>query len=538
MNKEIIIKYNNVTYTLWLNKDIKICCHKETDNKFVKGLNEEDKKIIKDVINSLIVDPKESLFIAKGNNEEKEYKVYLDKKNNIYYVDTFDNKIISNINISLNSSPEIIYQSDEYKKEENKKYIKFLNKGNLIITIPTMLNALIFSILIGFHGSELKDIVSSLFPNYVSETDLEISDEILLEEVIESKPKEVKYEINYSFDYLLDVLKRNPNVDDEFIEYFSKLEFVFTDNSDNIKIDENLLNKAKSLSVKYTTEKNNRAKGTYNRLKNEITYYDAGSVGELGADTLYHEIGHFLQNITNYSLFLEISNEIWTRETLKKLVDNNELPSTIFIKENIFGTLMYGTGYDDKLDLYYYLMDLMETDDVRNYQWNNNDISLIKAVCGTKKEDIELRKSFRELLLLLNNYKAVDDEEYKSFDNDQEGYKELLNIVNDIYVSKKGYNLDESIINFAFREIVFSSDDELNKTIIPSLYQEGMFVYYLQEPKSYFSDDYKNIIHCKILDGKGKLLGIYDIEVNDELKERYTKYIINKKQKTKQKTHD
>lgn len=536
MDKSIVINFENIEYTIWFSENLRLLCNKKVGGVFVSGIDQNDKSIIREAINSLCVSKDNSYFIKSDSFNGVPYNLFYDYSKFLYFSDSLDDSVNSFINSKYNNMP-LVYSSSS---DENDKFRTVINitrqVGKCLVSfgIGLSVSFLVFSLATKLVSNpDLREKIIKCIVSEVPNT-LEVSGELTFNEVNFQNSNFIGNDnIDYSnvsyvnndkcdvtFDQIKDALQKNPNVDDGFKDFFSKLDFALED--DLKYFDSSIVDKFGSLSVEYITGSpiGDYVNGQYYPGDNKIIYYDVNSFSEVDPNTALHELGHVFQSVKTNNICFELSNEVWTRETLKAMVDRGLMSSDLFSKDER-GNIVYVDGYADKLFLYYYLMELMPTDSIKKFQWDSSDYNLISSFADMDNQyEVSLA---HEILDLINDSRNV-----QFLRPDDKNVIKLKGKLDYFYNKKYGYDLDKDINLFAFDYISTNvSNYELNKLLINDSTLLDSYdcekVYYYGLAKSYFTDNYDTRIYYS-LSSDGLNRQFFEIPVDDNLRVEFSEY--------------
>ena len=534
MDKSIVVKNGNAEYILWVSKDLKLCCNKKVNGNFVMGLDSNDRMIISDVIDSLCVSLDSSYFVKSDSFNGISYNLFYDYNKFLYYTDSFDDGVNSFVNLKYNDIP-LAYSSNDDRNRYNsskrfvRRTIKCLVSFGVGVSIGFFAVKLVAKL---YTDPELRKIISSYFISEVP-ADLGISGELSFNELNIQKSdyfnsmKSIGFNSvnvengvethDITFSDISVVLNNNSNVDDDFKSFFNKLDFAFQDNMEYF--DSSVLDKLGSLKVEYDFESDigNYVNGRYYPVDNRIVYYNARNFNEVDPNTALHELGHVFQSVYTSNICFELSNEVWTREVLRKMVDDGLISSDLFEK-NARGNIVYEDGYTDKLFLYYYLMELMSKDSINKFQWRPNDFDLVSAIADMN-DNYEVSLA-HEILELVDECRSIG---YLTPDNEK--VVELREKLNYFYNKKYGFNLENDINVFAFDYVPTNvNDSEFNCLMITNLGGYNLDnVDYYGLTRSYFTDDYRTKLYCGVLRDKLNR-DYYEVPIDDNLRSEFSIY--------------
>ena len=540
MNKNIVIDCENIQYILWFSKDLKLCCNKKIDGKFVLGLDNKDKEIISSVINSLCVSKENSYFIRSAFFNDISYNLYYDYKKFLYFTDCFDDNVNSYINMKYNNMPLVYSSFSNEKNNISKVFNRSIKNGMIKFNVGASLFLMAFNLGTNlYYDTSVGDFISKYISGYeddisgeISFNELNISNSNVetmngfnisdLEKIGNVSINMSEQQRNITFDEMKDILDKNPNVDNEFKKFFSKLNFAFED--DLKYFDSSILNKLETLKVEYDSVGGNTVNGRYYPFDNKIVYYNVNSFNEVDPNTALHELGHVFQSVNTSNICFELSNEVWTREVLRLMVDRGLISGDLFKKDER-GNIIYVDGYTDKLFLYYYLLELMPTESIKKFQWMPDDSILVSSIADMSNLDevnmihevLDLIDECRnESFLRLSDEKVIQiRSKLEYFYNKNKG----ISMQNDLDVFAYDYAgirvISPDFNNFLVQNSSISSD--FNN------YNLNDVVYY-SKSKSYFSDAYQTELYCGLLQDGFDKRNYFSINVDDNMKYEFVEF--------------
>lgn len=173
--------------------------------------------------------------------------------------------------------------------------------------------------------------------------------------VIEEIPKSDKPEFN--FNDIVEALNSNSNLTEEEKNKILESKTIFEDNYDYYSMND-LKHKLSTLKIKYDNNTNatdDTSAGTYDEIKNLITFYKVTSFDETDKSVFTHEFSHLMQFLTLNgsfcSLLVEATNSIANSEYYGKDLYYN---SSYFVQQNIVRMLSFIIGNDSIKKFYNY----------------------------------------------------------------------------------------------------------------------------------------------------------------------------------------
>lgn len=554
------------------------------------------------VIKSLIVDEKNSSYVRDDYANDRLYKIYYDSKSKNYFWKSNEGVDIASdntvLNMKYNHIPDAIYHKNNkklnkilknYSYEEVEKlvngyydevflypykkdgysnhsredfyrkdvYVKSNSLGKKIgkfisVLVRTGINLGIFVGFLAFlnpiwnkslelFGVEstkelIQNVVAIIENANLNEEPTEI--EIKLEAIKEPELKDT-----YNYDIIKNAIESNPNLTDIEKSFLYELRFVFDENHQYMDLDM-IISRLKTLRIDYINEtsKGNFG-GCYYRSDNYIECYNnSTSFEDVDISIFLHEFFHVLQQPSKNNLTKELSNELFTREAVRRLHMRGVLDK--FGKKigmNHLKIYRYGEGYEAWIEIYYKLAEIVSQQTLCRFQFEGNENRLAD---GLTKHDTDyniqytiqkawnliemINNSRNEDFLLLRPTKIIDDI------NDNINYfYQLCNT-----------SIDENITNNLSHFMTF---DNLTAEFLLEIlgkseyleYDDCIMIYTGAQMKTYFSDEFKETtIHIEfdgrgqnrnqgieILKANGDYNKTYFIVVNDDLKEKYSNYV-------------
>ena len=536
MNKNIVISCGNVKYVLWFSNDLKLRCNKKINGKFVLGLDDKDKEIISSVVNSICVSKESSYFIRNGNYNGVPYNLYYDYNKSLYFTDSLDDDVNTYINMKFNNLPLVYSSLDERKKDlRTNVFNRSIKDGLIKFGVGASVCLLTFSLGTKlYYDTSVGEIISNyLISDYednisgeISFNELNINDSNVQQFNTFNKSDLDKIDVlsnnvdkkSLTFNEMKDVLDGNPNVDSEFKEFFSKLDFAFDD--DLKYFNSSIMDKLGTLKVEYDSNSSS-ANGRYYPFDNKIVYYKVNCFNEVDPNTALHELGHVFQSVNTSNICFELSNELWTREVLRSMVDRGLISSDLFDKDDR-GNIVYVDGYRDKLFLYYYLLELMPIQSIKKFQWQPDDSILVSSIADMNNVD--------EINMIHEVLELIDECRNEGFLRlDDERVIQIRTKLDYFYNKNKGISIQNDLDVFAFDyagiKVISSS---LNDILVQDSSYSGNYesfnlddVIYYGKNKSYFSNDYKTELYCGVCEGSSDKRSYFHIYVDDDLQNNF-----------------
>lgn len=410
-----IIEFNKEKYIIYSVKG-KINYASYKNGKIINNIDLKHKEILDNFYNLIRFDRNHSYYCGKYKIDNNEFEIYQDIRSKLYSFIQVKNKkrCIPTLEhtIMLNSyfnNDDFIFANEQSKTNNKLKALKFVKK---VLT---------------FSGMNVLALIASgvVLYNIPQVTKNNIDYE--LGKIV--KHDLTKKEKSYTFEDLKNAIKENNNISEknrEFIE--DVLEAEFEENKKYMDI-ESIIKKLRTVEIQYKDEdaeeyKSNRSNGVvayYNAFYNQITYLQTKRDSEfdnINKSGYYHELNHLLtvydidsvlssiaekmefvdsfQKTWNTSFFRETIDEIFSQEYIDEYYQKNP-------KEN------RSHGYTDKLPYMYCLAEILPTEVLREYKFNDNDSIITEGlldIIDNKTETYKLMTSLKSLDL-------DDDENYE-----------------------------------------------------------------------------------------------------------------------------
>ena len=436
----IKFEYNNNEYFVeYDNKKLKYYSIK--NNKKNYNISKEERRIIDYVVNK-VTPSKNIIKLMDFNFNNRQYKMYLDKKTGLrLFKPTPNNKDSITLNKVFNNMEEYVAYNigERLPTPDNTPYFKRIIKiGSKIIVVFLLETALLATIL-----------TSPIMPTQLSH---EAQDTFFGSSYSE---REIKYTSSLSDEEYLsritNAIKSNEHITEKEKEAMLSNPIVFIDNKESINIIylEKIL---KNLRITYQKEKNGNVSAAYFNKKNYICFYGATCFEEVEPSTFYHEFSHVLTQYANNT--------------------NSFLTETV---NTIFTTEYY--AYDDNsyrgyINYTYALMEIIGSEPLKKF----HNYSNTKFVTEPLYEIIPDRDKATKLLALLENYKRIYDGVIDDQIDIEEGKQELANLnktikseLNDYYQKKYGFGIENDLFM-----LYYLDQDSFNQIIMNSAKTSGI----------------------------------------------------------------
>lgn len=447
------VEFNNKTFLIII-KDNKIMFAVNNNGNISVELTAEEYELMKSLLDYLRIDENKSILVSKKKVNDNNYDIYYDPHNSYYYwknvngstLEVSEDNVI--LNFRYNHMPSVIpyqeHNSYNNDRENNKYYSRKIKIKKIRMTIYIVASISLFAL---WSSMTIQLAVDYFNKQTITEVSNEVYEtpppEIVMEEDNNYQEVEQRY---YNFDEIKAVISENPNIDNETKSFLYNLGFVFDEYQQYMDMDL-VMDRLKTLKIYYNTDMFSttyNASGLYNSNENfiEIYGYEKFDINDYNLlERLLHEFFHVLQYYSNRYV-KELSNQLFTEEVLRRLIDDGIIDST-FLNE-IGG---FRTGYYEHLFLYKYLASIIPQEDLIKYQFECSDNIIMYAL--TKIDDsISINDTLVDIL---------DPSDELREDYSFEYQKKLVEQLNKYYKLKNGISRDEDLIA-CLDHIPFSSN--------------------------------------------------------------------------------
>jgi len=524
------IEYENNTYLIFIQDRKKIIFAKEIDDIITIDLSKEEYKLLNKIYNNLKINTSNSIKLENMTINNNTYEVYYDPfTKNHFWKDL--NIIEDNIflNFRYNNMPTTYYNETKEEKKNSKFYKKVIKIGHKLI--PILISATIsLSVLTGCNliDRQQKEIDNIQKFSYVEtikkENNVEESINIQTYEK-ELETEEVKKEYNY--EEIKNAINNNPNLTKEEKKFLESLKFIFDENNQYMDL-EIIIDRLDNLKIEYKKEEKEAANrtigGYYDSEENILTMENTESFKDADLRIFLHEFLHVLQ-INPYRYLAELSNEAFTRETIRRMIDEGLLEKEKF-QDYTTKAEIYGLSYSKDLFVYLAITELLDENTLREYQFSCEDETITNALSD--------KSNTYRLLNSIDKLRSYDLGSNLLVTNDNNINRHImLDSLNYFYEEKKGKKVEEDL------ELVCQSkyvDDicteALEQTMLDYINEnydkEDMYFGERRVPshKSYLSNNYNKVK----LTFDIKKYDFISLEITEELCSKYQEnynYLLN-----------
>ena len=398
--------WDNKIYLIILGNrnNIVFACYK--GGQIISALNSDEIEMMRSVYDTLLINEASAIYLTDKIINGKIYQIFYDISSKNYFWKDIDGRFVDNrsdniiLNYRYNAIPLKAASNVDNKKSygKNKYYTRPVKIGKCIATL-LISSALALNVLSGCSVQAKQN--TDELPAYSEMTN---------EELDTGSSESENEQTPYNFNELKQILEENPNIDKKTKKFLYKLDFVFDEYHQNMDMDL-IKERLKTLRIKYDKnmcEENINWGGVYNYTNNEITIYQYSKFNSKDSQfltCLIHEFFHVLQSYYSGRYTIELSNELFTRETLRRMVDKGLIDKSLF--DNGFDYL----GYNKHLYLYKFVASILPKEALANYQFNGDDYDLILPLMHIdekgKKTEKNLSKDKKNMTREVRAYKLL-----------------------------------------------------------------------------------------------------------------------------------
>ena len=414
---------NNKTYLIILVGEDRVLFAKEDNGQVNPCLNDEEFKQMRQILSSLIINKEDSVFVSNRMVNQTLYHVFYDIHSDLFYWEDdngnankpFDNLILNN---RYNCIPDVIYNKtiQEPKNKTLQRWIRRQQiKDALKFGIPStiMLTAsIVMTVLVGRHLIRVDNVKAAQpEPSYaiVEQYEVPTSNEPFEYNIIDEWREDWEKPRDFiGFEQIKSIIEKNPNIDSATKEFLYNLDFIFApEYQKHMQMDE-ILKRLTTLDIKYRLgeQKIDSWGGVYFFSDNKIEIYVDDNFDINNTQTvacLLHEFFHVLQVGSCDTYIYELSNELFTVEAIRTLINNGILDSTLYPHG------VWATGYVDHVEYYEYLATIIPRDFLIHYQFNPiSDKQHINAIPTEPLRSLDPNKSYKKVAKLLADLEDLE----------------------------------------------------------------------------------------------------------------------------------
>ncbi len=535
--------YKNKQYFIILSNENKIAYVVYENKKVITDIDKQDLNILNFVYNSLKIDKDSSIELGTKELYGKKFEFFYDINKKLYYwceiinnkrklADEEDNQ---KLNFRYNNMPIVLYNNQESENSENQgnnKKKSFINRlltykdRTLLVLVAAGISLNLIS-----RCSFAKDEYNPRQEGMQSSFGITEQYEL---DLFKKKEK---------FDYgkIQKAIEDNQNLSNGEKEIINKLKFVFDENYEYMDLDL-IIKRLSDLKIEYIEEENENSQVTaaYYINKNVIQIYKATDLENADLTDLVHEILHVFQASNTNRLTLELSNELTTREVLRRLNEEGLIEENYQFLNSINEYSNYGKGYEPCIRAEYLLANILPRDVIKAYQFKPEDAILLAALLNITEES-EQKESKQDslnracdLLDSIDELVTYDESGNIKISYTDEKYKRIYDQINYYYKIENGITMEESLKADIFKYDARYSNVQYGTSEESIQAAEITFIDYIRDkgatstvfgmdryvlPKTYLSDEHKNpIIMFKVpLEDER----VEKIEITEDLEKKY-----------------
>ena len=525
MNTIAYFEYNRKKYiiTLLQNKVLKFFV-KENDRIKVE-LSKEEIAICEKVINCIKVEKRRSINLGMKSYNNQLFRLFYDTQLKLYYTDSNNQDIVSYLNFKYNNTPTICASSSKNATLPSKNTKKFFE-----VPIKIGKKIVMISIVVGV----------SLFAVSSCDSPEKYSNISVYEENQENS--------QYNYSNIENAINRNKYFSDKEKDFLKRLRFLFDENHQYMDM-KTIIKRLETMRIYYYSEDDEKnikgLNGVYSYQKNQIRMYNISSFEECDISVFVHEFLHSLQKASN-SFLMELSNELFTRETIRRLYDSGQIQKDGLNSDNKLEEPVFGKAYDNYMPIYYTLAEIVDERYLRAFQFEGDTNILIYGLshCENSNEQ-DSQKAF-EFVASINEARNYDKEvgTYLPEENAFPISKKSYDCLDYYYKIKNGHGIDEdldvalyylqriNLVGFFYDRFMPYSEDVIKKVIEPILLEhsevtdeEGLLGFWRNiTAKSYLTNDHEISSITFTYNSPATTTVELNNSINEEFREEYTKY--------------
>lgn len=543
--------YNNMLYLIILVNKNKLIYAIYKDKKLNIKISKQDLYIFNLVYKSLKIDTDKSISLGIKEIEGKSFDIFYDKKLclHYWYEVKFNKKYESNfkdnckLNFRYNNIPTVYYNNVKNNgKGDNEDKNRFINR-----IVKFGKKVLFVSVIAGLSFTTLANcsIANEIGTNAPEYNNQNSSLKLYTSEIMNQR--------KYKFDDIKKAIKTNPNLTASEKEFINKLKFVFDENHEYMDLDL-IIDRLSTLHIEYIKEMNDNVQivAQYNIKENKIILYNTENFEDVELSYFVHEVFHVFQSYAINRLSLELTNELTTREVLRRMNEMGFIEDNKQFLNSLEKYSNYGNGYEPCMRAEYLLANILPKEVIQAYQFGCTDDILVNALLeidgkkSSSESNEQMEQRAYKLLDCIDDLMEIDENGNTYIDYTNEKYKKIYNQIDYYYKKKNGINMEESlksdIFKYDFKYICIdygTSEESIKageKTLLDEIpdemynieYKVAYDFYKYVLPKTYLSDIYPNPI---VILGYPEAM---EIEITDELDNKYKENYKMYKEESKQ----
>ena len=525
MNTIAYFKYNRKKYIITLLKNNRLQFFVKENDRIKVELSKEEIEICEKVINCIKVEKGRSIDLGIKSYNNQLFRLFYDTQLKLYYTDSNNQDVISYLNFKYNNTPTICANSSKNKTLDSKNRKKFfevpIKIGKKIVILSIVVGVSLFTV----SSCDSPEKYSNI---YISESSSEIS--------------------KYNYSDIENAINKNKYFSQQEKDLLKSMRFLFDENHQYMDMN-TIVKRLEVMRIIYYSEDDESnikgLNGVYSYQKNQIRMYNTSSFEDCDISVLVHEFLHSLQRVSN-SFLMELSNELFTRETIRRLCDSGQIQKDRLNSDNKLDEPVFGKGYDNYMPIYYTLAEIVDERYLRAFQFEGDTNILVYGLSHCENSDEKDAKKAFEFIANINEARKYDKEIgiYLPVEDSFEISKRSYNCLNYYYKIKNGHGIDEDLdvalyylqrINLAeFFYDRFSpySEDVIKEVIEPILLkhskvtdENGLLGFWRNiTAKSYLTNDHKNSSITFTYNSPATTTVELNKSINEEFREEYTKY--------------
>lgn len=508
---EVIIRfyYNQQTLIVY-KKENNIFFGKLKNGQINNDLTEEEQNIIKEVYNSLTIDPNSSIDCGTFKIKGKQIRILYCQKTNLYYfyeiinnkLTTLGDKTLKELNLYYNNQTEYISNKQIIKLEDNPEKYKGEAEEKQTFRRVIKINTTVVAVIIALNLA-LQELPVLDYSSYY---------------LFNKPPKQEQVE-EYSLQKLINSIKQNTNLTKEEQNFIIiSLKDELEENKDYIN-PEMIYKRFKDIKIENKPETIKEGDkilvGNYSYTQNKINMYIKDDNKTEYNTVLFHELNHALTNfnpqsekIASYekNYFTEIINELYTREY------KEEEPKS----------------YEEQMVIMYPLCEILSEECIRKFKYNDKISYIIEdllKIDSNIETAGQLITAINSLDLYYKNYHEQGTQE--SHQELEENKKTIYKLIKHYYEKKYNKDMTEDQLMMAYfcepRTYMKEANIALNK-IYNQDDEMSLIDINILDRKGYISKKYKQN-HQSMTISYYKGHSMYVINISDE--NRYNKEAIS-----------
>lgn len=524
-----VFDYNNKKYGILSIEGTTIFFKYQNGKVNLDDLSDDEINLVYKAFNALKVDVNRSINLGVQAIGNKNFEILYDPFTKLYswyhvisgvryYASEEDN---CKLNCMYNDMCFVAYEGEifDWKEEElrqeakrkaqiRKKIRRTMRVGGRTVLITVAAASLFLNISNSSLANNIRGRLHLVPTIQDPITKLEISE---INEAFENYEKRP-----YSYDEVKSAIYNNENLTDEEKEFIDKLKFYFDENHKYMNMD-NVIGRLKNLKIEYDPNECEKPSvtGEYNYHTDEIKLFKANDFSSCNKSVFLHEMMHVTQQYNTNQLSLELSNELATREALRRMHEKGLLEGTEF-KNYLGKDSMYGTGYNPCMNTEYLLANILDSEDLKKFQFMTDEDILVEALIKIDSEgsvydymsheDQIMRYRAINVVEAINQLARRDENGYLDIQYTNDRFDDVYDQLNHYYEKKYGIPMQESLsANIVNYDVAFSNWDPYTREYVATMLtmkdeavkqthneMAGFGEYKYVLPKTFYTDEHEN----------------------------------------------